>query len=93
MTKSATPITAISDSRKADLEGVRRFTLAMQRKLAYKRRQGRYGWNTTVASGWGCSVANLQRMLLQHIKKGDPVDLANFCMMIWNRKHPRGLKP
>ncbi len=50
---------------------------------------------------FGCSPSDLRRMLKAHIRKKGPkgglkggnlVDIANFCMMIWNREHPRGPK-
>ena len=85
-------ITAISNSEAADQIGVERFAAAMKAKLSEKRKQGRHGWNTTVSSGWGCSVRDLEGMLLRHLSKGDVVDVANFCMMVWNRRNPRGLK-
>ena len=67
-----------------DNEGVRRFAEAMKQKLAKKRAQGYSGWNDPRA----CRVSRLKKLLHEHIAKGDPVDIANFCMMIWNRKNP-----
>ena len=46
--------------------------------MAVSRGKGRSGWQT-------CSVSRLHGMLLEHLRKGDPVDVANFCMMLWNR--------
>lgn len=83
-------ITDISNSEAADKIGVQRFATAMRAKLAAKRKQGYHGWNTTAYSGWGCSVRDLEAMLRQHLVKGDVVDVANFCMMVWNRRNPRG---
>ena len=83
-------ITTIRDSKAADDAGVERFSVAMKRKLAAKRKEGKRGWNTTPASGWGCTVKALEAMLRQHLAKGDVIDVANFCMMIWNRRNPRG---
>lgn len=34
----------------------------------------------------GCSQADLSEALRHHVEKGDPVDVANFCMML----HARG---
>ena len=82
-------ITSIFDGEKADSVGVRRFTKAMKSKLAAKRAEGRGGWNRLPENGYGTSIARLRRMMLKHVEKGDPVDIANFCMMIWNRSNPR----
>ena len=62
-----------------DDEAVDRFAAAMKRKLAQKRREGRRGWQK-------CSVPVLKHMLDEHVKKGDPVDIGNFAMMIWNKQ-------
>lgn len=75
----------------ADFHGTMRFAKAMISKLAKKRSEGKRGWNKTPATGWGCNVRDLERALRGHLAKGDVVDVANFCMMIWNRRHSRGL--
>ena len=86
MTESGlTRITEIPRGRKADIVGVDRFALAMKKKLAKKRAEGKRGWNTTLESGWGCDVQQLESMLRQHLAKGDVVDVANFCMMLRER--------
>ena len=85
-------ITNVQESKLADELGVLRFAQAMNIKLAKKRRQGKRGWNTTRYSGWGCSVRELEKMLRDHLAKGDVVDVANFCMMIWNRRNPKGVQ-
>lgn len=59
---------------------VDRFAAAMKAKLAKKRNVGRGGW-----SGPECSEETLSRMLRDHIAKGDPVDVANFAMMLHQR--------
>ncbi len=71
-----------TQDEREDRAGVRWFAEAMLEKLALKRAEGRGGW-------WDaneCSVEQLERMMHEHCAKGDPVDVANFCMMIWNRK-------
>ena len=88
-------ITSVVDSQCADEIGVDRFAQAMLAKLAQKRREGRHGWNLTHGESgreWGCTVRDLEIDLRQHLAKGDVVDVANFCMMIWNRRNPKGLK-
>lgn len=57
-----------------------RFTLAMRAKLAAAREKGRGGWET-------CPPEVLNRMLHEHLEKGDPRDVANFCMFLWHTGH------
>jgi len=52
------------------------FADAMKAKMDASRDKGRHGWRT-------CSTADLWTMLREHVEKGDPVDIANFCMMIY----------
>jgi hypothetical protein len=60
---------------------VDRFAVAMKTKLERKRAEGRSGWDDPEQ----CSVVDLERMLHEHVTKGDPVDIGNFAMMLWNR--------
>lgn len=60
---------------------VDRFAAAMKEKLALARTKGRTGWEQ-------CDPANLSAMLHEHVAKGDPRDVANFCMFLWNRGKP-----
>jgi hypothetical protein len=62
---------------------VDKFAAAMKEKMAKSRAKGRSGWDDPLQ----CSGGDLASMLVQHIKKGDPVDVANFCMML----HQRGI--
>jgi len=64
-----------------DDAAVDRFAEAMKAKLAKKRAEGRGGWEDPQV----CPSGRLQQMLLDHLTKGDPVDIGNFAMMIWNR--------
>lgn len=57
------------------------FSAVMKHKLALARNKGRGGWET-------CSPADLSRMLREHVEKGDPRDVANFCMMLWHHGSP-----
>lgn len=59
-----------SDSRAVD-----NFASAMKSKLAKKRNEGRSGWQHM-------SADELTSLLREHVKKGDPVDVANLCMML-----------
>lgn len=64
-----------------DQLAVRKFAAAMEAKMAVSRAKGRSGWNDPEK----CPAGHLAAMLLEHLQKGDPVDVANFCMMLWNR--------
>ncbi len=57
------------------------FSMAMREKLAKKRADGRGGWDDKDI----CTEGFLNKMLCGHIEKGDPVDVANFAMMLWYR--------
>jgi hypothetical protein len=60
-----------------DDAAVDRFAAAMKDKMTKAREKGRSGWET-------CLPADLSRMLREHVEKGDPRDVANFAMMLWN---------
>jgi hypothetical protein len=64
-----------------DDEAVDRFAAAMKAKLAKKRAEGRGGWEDKSQ----CSNEFLSKLLLEHIAKGDPVDVGNLSMMIHQR--------
>ncbi|UVV66554.1 hypothetical protein [Brucella anthropi] len=65
----------------ADDVAVDRFAVAMKEKLAKKRAEGRGGWENKDE----CSAEYLSYLLIQHIWKGDPVDIANLAMMLQQR--------
>lgn len=68
------------DTAHPDDHAVNRFAAAMKGKLAAKRLQGRGGWQEPeVPNGY------LSRLLREHVDKGDPVDVANFAMMVHQR--------
>ena len=50
----------------------------MAEKMAESRAKGRSGWNDPEK----CSVDYLRFLLYEHLDKGDPVDVANICMML-----------
>jgi hypothetical protein len=60
---------------------VEEFASAMKRKLETKRLQGRFGWENSAS----CSAEDLSMMLAMHVIKGDPIDVANFAMMLHQR--------
>lgn len=64
-----------------DDAAVDRFAEAMKAKLAKSRAKGRGGWEDKSL----CSAEYLSELLRGHVDKGDPVDVANFCMMLQQR--------
>jgi len=70
-----------STKQHSDDIAVDRFAVAMKNKLARKRDDGYGGWDDQEA----VRSPDLARMLIEHIPKGDPVDVANFAMMIHQR--------
>ena len=54
------------------------FAKMMKEKLAKKRAQGRSGWDDPEQ----CSISYLKKLFHESVQKGDPVDVANFCMML-----------
>jgi hypothetical protein len=70
----------ISDKHNDEL-AVDRFALAMKVKLALSRTKGRGGWDDPEK----CSMQELAAMLICSVFKGDPVDVANFAMMLYQR--------
>lgn len=60
---------------------VDRFAAAMKAKLAEKRAEGRGGWDDPAQ----CTTKHLAELLRSHIERGDPLDVGNFAMMLWNR--------
>jgi hypothetical protein len=49
--------------------------------MAEARAKGRGGWEDPAQ----CRADDLSRMLREHVEKGDPRDVANFCMMLHQR--------
>lgn len=64
-----------------DAAGVDRLASAMKEKLAKKTEEGFSGWDSPNI----CSVDYLATLLVSAVHKGDPVDVANYCMMLFNR--------
>jgi hypothetical protein len=64
-----------------DDDAVDLFAKAMKAKMAASRAKGRGGWHDPD----DCPAERLQVMLIDHLAKGDPVDVGNFAMMLWNR--------
>lgn len=55
------------------------FAQEMKNKLHKAEEKGRFGWDTD-------SSEVLMRLLVEHIEKGDMVDVANFAAFLWNRE-------
>jgi len=55
---------------------VNAFAMAMKAKLKTSREKGRSGWQSATPE-------YLTTLLLQHVEKGDVIDIANFCMMLY----------
>jgi hypothetical protein len=64
-----------------DDRAVDRFVGCMKRKMAKKRMDGRAGWHDPEQ----CTIGELSAMLIEHVDKGDPLDVAIFAMMIHQR--------
>lgn len=61
---------------------VDQFAAAMKAKLRRAAlERGRSGWDDPA---W--SVDDVRAALLQHVEKGDPVDVANFAAFWWNKQ-------
>lgn len=60
------------------------FASVMKSKMAASRDKGRSGWDDKEQ----CTAEWISELLRGHVAKGDPVDVANFCMML----HQRGEK-
>lgn len=69
-------LAAHTDDQAVDL-----LAAAMKAKLAIQRARGYGGWDEPKR----CPVERLAGMLVDHIAKGDPVDVANFAMMLFCR--------
>lgn len=73
--------TAADKQAEADDNAVDRFAAAMKAKMAKSRLKGRSGWDDATQ----CSTLALSELLWEHVGKGDPVDVANFAMMLNSR--------
>lgn len=58
---------------------VQQFAEAMKAKMHEKAMEGYGGWEQA-------DVGFLAKLLVDHIPKGDPVDIANFAMMLFHRE-------
>lgn len=79
--KVAEPVNTHTDD-----DAVDQFAVVMKAKLAQARAKGRHGWHE-------CDPADLSAMLREHVEKGDPRDVANFCMFLWSLGQPISAAP
>lgn len=75
------PAASAEPNTHTDDDAVDHFAAAMKDKLAQARAKGRYGWREIDPS-------DLSMMLRSHVDKGDPRDVANFCMFLWSLGKP-----
>lgn len=54
------------------------FAEKMKAKMRDKEKRGYKGWDDPNEF----SARGISKMLIKHVAKGDPVDVANFCMML-----------
>jgi hypothetical protein len=75
----------MSHAQAVDEVGLGRFTNAMSDKMMHKREQGWGGWEKEDE----CSIEKLKDLLKGQLTREqvDYVDIANYCMMIWNREN------
>ncbi len=57
------------------------FAEALKAKMKASRDKGRSGWGNKL----DCPDGVLQQMLVDHLGKGDPIDIGVFAMMIYAR--------
>jgi len=89
--KNETPLRDRLD-RHPDEIAIDEFTILMREKMAKSRSKGRNGWDDPRL----CTTQALSDSLRNHMEKGDPTDVALFCMMLKIRGSsilkPEGIK-
>ena len=65
-----------------DEQAVLEFSVAMNEEMEWQSEEnGKHGWDDPKI----CSEEDLVRMFVEHIPKGDVVDIANYFMMLYHR--------
>lgn len=72
---------SLTKAATTDTAAVVSFAAAMASKLYRAQQKGRSGWDDPAR----CTTESLQRALQEHVAKGDPVDVANYAMMLFAR--------
>lgn len=65
-------------------QAVEAFAITMLEKLKKKQQSRWRGWNDS-GLAWPCDC---RRRLREHLSRGDPIDVANFAMFLWNLSEP-----
>lgn len=76
------PLEAFTRAARVDAAVIMEFAAAMASKMHQAAMKGHAGWENPVL----CTTESLQRALQEAVVKGDPVDVANYAMML----HARG---
>jgi hypothetical protein len=77
----ATTNPALMSDASKDESSINSFADAMSKKMSAKRAKGRSGWHLPHRT----SGKALSEHLRECVDKGDPVDVANYCMMLYSR--------
>lgn len=80
---------AVSPYEHYDNYAIEQFAKMMREKMSASRAKGRSGWSDPEK----CSVEYLRSLLYEHLDKGDPVDVANICMMLRHHEASTALVP
>lgn len=72
------------DDLHPDDRAIEAFCAELKAKMAASRAKGRDGWYDPAR----CTSEDLSIDLRVHVGKGDPRDVALFCMMLWSRGSP-----
>jgi hypothetical protein len=75
------------DERTASL--VRRFAMALALKLL--KAQEDYGYTDDWANKSDWMPAGCQQALVEHVEKGDPLDVAAYCAFLWHHGEPTAM--
>lgn len=75
------PLDAFTRAAHSDAAAIMEFAAAMASKMHQAAMKGHAGWDNPVL----CSTESLQRALQEAVIKGDPVDVANYAMMLHSR--------
>jgi hypothetical protein len=76
------PPAAVEDADPIDTL-VSEFTKALRDKLHAAEKK--YGWD----GAWQRNdAADIRAGLVEHVRKGDPLDVAAFCAFLWHRREP-----
>lgn len=75
------PALEAQNLRHSDDDAIDTFAAAMRDKMARSRAKWGNDW-------LGIDIPRLQVSMTDCVRKGDPIDVANYCMMLWHRGGP-----